>query len=429
MQRSKASEDGEVEAGNWNVASMDDEDFWSVPTGEAQFTGDDEFNEELEDGESWNQPGKLDPSRFAFRGKEVESSQKDVGRLGHIEESTDENKTDPVSGKKVSKLSIDLFEQKATSPVEVSPGPLQPKRLSRVQDLQAQLDNEGQQTSWASKAQQEKEEYERLVKEQLARRNEEEHARMLEIEQATLEKERERQLLEEKRRIREEEIRAIRRSGANNQSKFEMELLAAQKQLEEEAKRKAMTPDERAMLDREREAAEKERLLREQEAALKEWRLKQRVFVVPEIELSEKKINFIINPELGINSVARADGQLRCIVQIRKLMHLVDAPASLGPKQPCVLVVFSDVSVLCASEPEGLRLLFPLVNNWQVVSGPSLTDRSDAPPWILETIFSLKFGDLGPFYFQGSSEDEALYWTFMFKPIPEHHGQQDAVTA
>lgn len=258
-----------------------------------------------------------------------------------------------------------------------------------------------------------------MVREQVAGRSAEERAKMEEMARQAMESEKQRKADEEKRRKRDEEIRLARQEVIAKRKRQEEALKAAQKSLEEEMHRKMKQGTEEELLARERELLEAERKLKEEQVALEKQDKESGYHRRPELEDFElhqegeqvtKSIKFIVNPEWGIPSLIQ-NGKPRILLQIRRLKHLTHAPVNVDLQQPCVLVVFSDCSFLCFREREhlALRLLFPPCDNGLVVSGPSL-----AKVW--DHMFSLRFDDIGPFYFLAGTPAEAQHWIRTFSP-------------
>lgn len=393
-------EDGaQTNDNGWNVdnADMFDQEFWDDDDDE-----DDDFPSSRQT--SPNKPGKLKIPQFSAEQRE----QQQHGQP------------------KPSRLSADIIHQlENRESGQAKMAVARPVR--KLSEFQVQFENESEVEN-RERLQREKEEFARLMKDQVASRTAEERARLQALERNERETEIQRKAEEEKRRRRDDELKKARAELVLKRKKQEEALRVAQKKYEEEKQRKAdisrvreedLVAQQKQLLSLQAKLREEEEKLRHYEVPAKKVSVgdnfQRPVFEEFEIGQEERvqcKLRFIVNPQWGIDSLVRRDGAPRVLVQMRRLKHLTHAPQNLQIQKPCVLVVFSDSSLLCARERDGLRALFPPCDNLQVISGPSLSKA-----W--ETMFSLRFDDLGPYYFHAASAGEARYWISVFgAPVP-----------
>jgi hypothetical protein len=275
--------------------------------------------------------------------------------------------------------------------------------------------------------QREKEEYDELVRQQ---RNSQ-HLDFLRLrEQQALERNRQEREYDEKRRQREEEFQRQKEAALRARREREEALRQTQRELErmvlQRLKKEEDEDDvsEEQLIEKQKRILLMERELQAKKAAL-EAKLGTRSYEPLEGEYDEPEegsarpplqhasTKFVVNPGWGIDSIAQKTSGPLQLVQMRRLTYLPKAPSTDGERH-VILVVLSDYSFLCVKEPSGLRLLFPPCENPKVIWGPALA-------LTYETMFSLRFDDLGPFYFLGESQVEVKYWMKMFAPptMPE----------
>ena len=207
----------------------------------------------------------------------------------------------------------------------------------------------------------EKEDYDNLVRGQLANRSAEERARIHELDRQSREAEIQRKADDEKRKRREEEIKKAREEIALKRKRQEDALRLAQQKFEDEKRRIAeiALADEGDLIRQQKEMLELERKIAEQKQALSKHGEETGYFRRPVFEefeaLEEEKqrersVKFVVNPQWGINSLDKKDGSNHILVHMRRLKHITHAPQNLHIQKPCVLVVFTDCSFLCVRE-------------------------------------------------------------------------------
>eukprot|EP00048_Salpingoeca_helianthica_P014987 m.224520 g.224520 ORF g.224520 m.224520 type:complete len:417 (-) comp16484_c0_seq1:88-1338(-) len=333
--------------------------------------------------------------------------------------------------RRVSRLSMDAYSYLRQSKEE-SHGPLN-RPTRKLRNFQV----EEEENEYQRRKQREKEEYDEMVRQQRSSHSAEHLAYLRQQELLAAERNRELREMEERRHLREEEFKRQKEAAVRARREREAALRETQRMLDEMALKKkseaAAEPDEEdeeeiseeQLIEKQKQILLMERELQEKKAAL-EAKLGTRSYEPLENEFETSQdpssgrappqqgaLKFVVNPGWGIDSIAPKSGGPLNLVQIRKLIHLPHAP-SLNEERTVILVVLSDHSFLCVQEPAGLRLLFPPCENDKVMWGPALART-------YETMFSLRFDDLGPFYMLGESQSEAKYWMKMFAPptMPE----------